>query len=69
MRITSRVNGETRQDSNTSDMIFSTARIIAILSEFMTLEPGDVLVLMTDGATEARAPDGQRLEEAGVRWG
>ncbi len=40
LRIQTRVNGEVMQDSNTSDMIFSTARIIAILSEFMTLEAG-----------------------------
>lgn len=39
LRITARVNGETLQDSNTSDMIFSVPRILAILSEAMTLEP------------------------------
>ena len=37
LRITSRLNGETMQDSNTSDMIFSVPRILAILSEAMTL--------------------------------
>ena len=39
LRIMTRVNGETMQDSNTSDLIFSTANTIALLSEFMTLEP------------------------------
>jgi len=59
LRITSRVNGETRQDSNTSDMIFSTARIIAILSEFMTLEPGDVIATGTpSGVAHAMKPPG-----------
>jgi len=59
LRITSRVNGETRQDSNTSDMIFSTAKIIAILSEFMTLEPGDVIATGTpSGVAHAMKPPG-----------
>lgn len=59
LRITSRVNGETRQDSNTSDMIFSTQRIIAILSEFMTLEPGDVIATGTpSGVAHAMKPPG-----------
>lgn len=59
LRITSRVNGEIRQDSNTSDMIFSTARIIAVLSEFMTLEPGDVIATGTpSGVAHAMKPPG-----------
>ncbi|MDA7948727.1 MAG: fumarylacetoacetate hydrolase family protein [Hyphomicrobiaceae bacterium] len=59
LRITTRVNGETRQDSNTSDMIFPTARIIAILSEFMTLEPGDVIATGTpSGVAHAMSPPG-----------
>lgn len=59
LRITSRVNGETRQDSNTADMIFSTAKIIAILSEFMTLEPGDVIATGTpSGVAHAMKPPG-----------
>ena len=59
LRITSRVNGETRQDSNTKDMIFSTAKIISILSEFMTLEPGDVIATGTpSGVAHAMKPPG-----------
>jgi acylpyruvate hydrolase len=57
LRIMTRVNGETMQDSNTSDMIFSTARIIALLSEFMTLEPGDLIATGTpSGVAHARKP-------------
>ncbi|WP_034268568.1 fumarylacetoacetate hydrolase family protein [Haloechinothrix halophila] len=37
------VNGEPRQDSKTSDMIFSVAEIIRHLSQFLVLEPGDLL--------------------------
>jgi 2-keto-4-pentenoate hydratase/2-oxohepta-3-ene-1,7-dioic acid hydratase in catechol pathway len=42
-----KVNGVIRQNSNTSDMIFSVAEIIAHLSLFMTLLPGDVIVTGT----------------------
>lgn len=41
------VNGEKRQDSTTAEMIFSVAALIAILSQTMTLEPGDVVVTGT----------------------
>jgi 2-keto-4-pentenoate hydratase/2-oxohepta-3-ene-1,7-dioic acid hydratase in catechol pathway len=57
LRITTRVNGETMQDSNTSDMIFSTAKTIEYLSEFMTLEPGDIIATGTpSGVAHARKP-------------
>jgi 2-keto-4-pentenoate hydratase/2-oxohepta-3-ene-1,7-dioic acid hydratase in catechol pathway len=57
LAIMTRVNGETMQSSNTSDMIFPTARIIATLSEFMTLEPGDLIATGTpSGVAHARKP-------------
>jgi 2,4-didehydro-3-deoxy-L-rhamnonate hydrolase len=37
------VNGTTRQHSKTSEMIFSVARIVSYLSDFMTLDPGDLI--------------------------
>ena len=37
------VNGELRQSSNTSDMIFSVAECISYISQYMTLKPGDVI--------------------------
>ena len=37
------VNGELRQNSNTSDMIFSVAECISYISQYMTLKPGDVI--------------------------
>ena len=43
LAISCRVNGELRQNSNTSDMIFSTAQIIADLSRHFTLLPGDLI--------------------------
>jgi 2-keto-4-pentenoate hydratase/2-oxohepta-3-ene-1,7-dioic acid hydratase in catechol pathway len=37
------VNGEIRQDSNTSDMLFGVATLIHDLSQYMVLEPGDLV--------------------------
>lgn len=37
------VNGEVRQDSSTRDMIFSAAAIVRDLSQYMTLDPGDIV--------------------------
>lgn len=37
------VNGEPRQDSRTSDMIFDCAELVRDLSQYMQLEPGDVI--------------------------
>lgn len=37
------LNGELRQDSNTSDMIFSVAQLVAYTSQYITLEPGDII--------------------------
>lgn len=42
-----RVNGEVRQRSNTSDMIFGVAEVVSHLSQFMTLLPGDVVITGT----------------------
>jgi 2,4-diketo-3-deoxy-L-fuconate hydrolase len=41
------LNGERLQNGNTSNMIFSVAELIAHVSEFMTLEPGDILTTGT----------------------
>jgi 2-keto-4-pentenoate hydratase/2-oxohepta-3-ene-1,7-dioic acid hydratase in catechol pathway len=47
LRLTLRVNGVTKQDASTRDMIFSPQEQIAFLSRFMTLEPGDILATGT----------------------
>ncbi|MCK8468883.1 fumarylacetoacetate hydrolase family protein [Microbacterium sp. KSW4-16] len=41
------VNGEPRQDSNTSDMIFTAEHIVHHLSQYVTLEPGDLILTGT----------------------
>jgi len=41
--IWTKVNGEMRQDGHTSDMVFGIAQLVSYVSEFMSLNPGDVL--------------------------
>ena len=41
------LNGETVQNSNTSDMIFGVAEIVSYMSQFMTLLPGDIIATGT----------------------
>ncbi|MGD9803657.1 MAG: fumarylacetoacetate hydrolase family protein [Hyphomicrobiaceae bacterium] len=57
LNIMTRVNGQTMQSSNTSDMIFPVAKIIETLSAFMTLEAGDLIATGTpSGVAHARKP-------------
>jgi 2-keto-4-pentenoate hydratase/2-oxohepta-3-ene-1,7-dioic acid hydratase in catechol pathway len=56
-RITLRLNGVTKQDARTSDMIFSVATIIEWLSKGLTLEPGDIIATGTpEGVGMGRSP-------------
>lgn len=43
LRVWCEVNGERRQDGNTADMIFPVAHLVSYISQFMTLNPGDVI--------------------------
>jgi 2-keto-4-pentenoate hydratase/2-oxohepta-3-ene-1,7-dioic acid hydratase in catechol pathway len=43
LHIATRVNGETKQDATTGDMIFDVPTLIAFCSQYMTLEPGDII--------------------------
>ncbi|MGB9012112.1 MAG: fumarylacetoacetate hydrolase family protein [Aeromicrobium sp.] len=47
VRITTVLGEETKQDENSSDMIFSVPEIIAYVTSFMTLLPGDVILTGT----------------------
>lgn len=68
LRIQSRLNGQVMQDANTTDMIWGVAETIALLTECMTLEPGDVIIMGTPaGVGQARTPPvwmkaGDRIE-------
>jgi 2-keto-4-pentenoate hydratase/2-oxohepta-3-ene-1,7-dioic acid hydratase in catechol pathway len=47
LELTTRVNGEVRQNARTSDLTFSPAGLVAFISTFMTLLPGDVVLTGT----------------------
>jgi 2-keto-4-pentenoate hydratase/2-oxohepta-3-ene-1,7-dioic acid hydratase in catechol pathway len=54
IRLTTRVNGEVRQQDRTSRMLFPVARQIAYISTFTTLVPGDIIVTGTPTGAGAR---------------
>ncbi|WP_377705185.1 fumarylacetoacetate hydrolase family protein [Pseudoduganella sp. UC29_71] len=60
------VNGERKQASNTSDMIFPVAYIVSYLSQFMTLLPGDVIVSGTPGGVGMGLKPPQYLKKGDV---
>ncbi|MDA0170149.1 fumarylacetoacetate hydrolase family protein [Solirubrobacter taibaiensis] len=47
LKLITRVNGEVKQDSSTSEMIFSVAELVSFCSHSFTLDPGDVIVTGT----------------------
>jgi acylpyruvate hydrolase len=57
LKLETRLNGKVMQQASTSDMIFDVATTVSLLSTFLTLEPGDVLVMGTPaGVGAARTP-------------
>ena len=54
IRLTTRVNGETRQDDRTSRLIFPFRYLINYISTFTTLVPGDIIVMGTPTGAGAR---------------
>jgi 2,4-didehydro-3-deoxy-L-rhamnonate hydrolase len=57
LAVWSEVNGEMRQQGNTSQMVFGVAHIVSYLSQFMTLMPGDLIYTGTpQGVGDAMIP-------------
>ncbi len=54
LRITTRVNGELRQDDTTDRMIFPVSFLLSYISHFCTLEPGDIVITGTPAGAGAR---------------
>ena len=54
--LTTRINGEVVQQQRTSDLIFDTATVVSFVSQFVTLEPGDLIYTGTPGNTRRMAP-------------
>lgn len=56
LRITTRLNGEVRQDSRTSKLMHGYAELLAFITEAMTLYPGDLVATGTPAGVGAMKP-------------
>ncbi|ROZ66044.1 fumarylacetoacetate hydrolase family protein [Ramlibacter sp. WS9] len=66
-RVITRVNGAMRQDGSTADLVFSVPFLIAYLSRFMTLLPGDVIMTGTPAGVGLLQPgDTVEVEIPGI---
>ncbi len=65
-RLSTRVNGAIRQDSNTSDMLFDCTHILTSLSAGVTLEPGDVIATGTPSGVALGMTPQQWLKDGDV---
>ncbi len=61
VRVQTRINGETRQDGRTSLMIFSVPIVLEYITQFVTLEAGDVVITGTPEGVGPLAP-GDKVE-------
>ncbi len=60
LKIECRVNGETRQSSNTNDLIFNTRQLVSFVSRHLTLRPGDIIFTGTpEGVIQGHPKDQQ----------
>jgi 2-keto-4-pentenoate hydratase/2-oxohepta-3-ene-1,7-dioic acid hydratase in catechol pathway len=60
LKLECRVNGETRQSSNTNDFIFNTRKMISYISRVITLKPGDIIFTGTpQGVIQGKPKDQQ----------
>lgn len=67
LKIESRVGSEILQSSNTANMIWSVAQTIATISEYTTLEPGDLIAMGTPpGVGHAKKPNPRWLKPGEV---
>ncbi len=65
--IYTRVNGETLQDGNTNDLIFGIPELIEFISEWITLEPGDIIATGTPaGVAPVKVGDVIEIEIPGI---
>ncbi len=61
LKVRTRLNGELRQDGRTADMIFPVEELVAYISRYMALEPGDVIATGTPEGVGA-IKDGDLVE-------
>jgi 2-keto-4-pentenoate hydratase/2-oxohepta-3-ene-1,7-dioic acid hydratase in catechol pathway len=66
LKIECRVNGEVRQSSNTSDMVFNCKQLVSYTSRYFTLKPGDIIFTGTpEGVISGHPKDKQIWLKAG----
>ena len=56
LQITGRHNGEVVQTQNSSDLIFNMEQMVSYISQYFTLQPGDMIWSGTMGSTRAMVP-------------
>jgi 2-keto-4-pentenoate hydratase/2-oxohepta-3-ene-1,7-dioic acid hydratase in catechol pathway len=66
LRITTKVNGEIRQDSSSSNMVIPVRRIISALSMTMTLEPGDIISTGTPAGVAMSMKEPKYLKDGDI---
>jgi 2-keto-4-pentenoate hydratase/2-oxohepta-3-ene-1,7-dioic acid hydratase in catechol pathway len=66
LHITTKVNGETRQNSSSSNMVIPIRRIISTLSVTMTLEPGDIISTGTPAGVAMSMKEPKYLKDGDV---
>lgn len=67
VQITGRHNGEVVQGQNSDDLIFNMDEMVSYISQYFTLEPGDMIWSGTMGSTRAMVPgDVYEVELSGV---
>ena len=67
LQVITRLNGEVRQQERTRDLIFNIETIVSYISQYVTLEPGDVIYTGTPQTTRAMQPgDVVEIEVEGV---
>ena len=66
LRIMTKVNGEVRQDSSSSNMVIPVRRIISALSVTMTLEPGDIISTGTPAGVAMSMKEPRYLKDGDI---
>ena len=61
LKIECRVNGEVRQSSNTSDMVFNCKQLVSYISKYFTLKPGDIIFTGTPEGVIAGYPKDKQV--------
>lgn len=61
LKISCTVNGEVRQESSTKYLIFNCAQLLSYISQYATLEPGDIIFSGTCGGVIIGCPEDQRV--------